>query len=444
MASGVATEDSKNSTRERSTKGGNQKRLSAIARPFKRKREEDDTALGSPWDETTRRKLRVEDLDLEKSYVDEIPIPDSGHSELGPRNPRWQHKGKKPLIDVDKLPEGWNAREPDLDEEDIEGQIERCEERIADNIMPHSFTHKLKMYQARRALRDKTAVGEPAGLGWPVYQRLDNLKQTQTQLENDGDKYEQLPNIKAIIEAYRSKRLDPLIGTSLKRSTRNMMVMFGPGPVPSVPAVSVNVDNRLTLLHTITLALRLPNYQYWEEFSFIYDTGSCVMSLFDQDIETLMGPFRPPDAPAVPIVSGMDITTHFNTFNVPVITVEVTMLNAKRQRQTPWTRIPAFIKPGSFVNHPTTPRCDGPFLHYLFYVATIPDRTPSLQIATSRWDINLGGGLNMKKREAPALNTIKSAMPPFGYGDLTAQNAPKGWAAIHGAKEMPKPARGVP
>jgi len=68
---------------------------------------------GSPNDPTERKYLDVEDLDVERSYVDYIvpaaPVPK-------PERPkRWKHPGNEPLTDPDKLPKGWTTLEPDLD-----------------------------------------------------------------------------------------------------------------------------------------------------------------------------------------------------------------------------------------------------------------------------------------------------------------------------------------
>lgn len=72
-------------------------------------------AIGSPWDVTVRRKLRVEDLDLDTAYA-EVPSAVSV-PERPPRQRRWKHQGDTPLTDVKKLPKNWTMREPDLDDE---------------------------------------------------------------------------------------------------------------------------------------------------------------------------------------------------------------------------------------------------------------------------------------------------------------------------------------
>lgn len=47
---------------------------------------------------------------------------------------------------------------------------------------------------------------EPKGLSWEVVQRLDEMKKLHGLLEKD-DKEENISNVKAIIDAYRSKKL---------------------------------------------------------------------------------------------------------------------------------------------------------------------------------------------------------------------------------------------
>lgn len=83
--------------------------------PKKRKATAPDPTIGSPWDATVRRKLNVNDLDLNKSYVGALTRTPKRQPPRPPRQPRWKHHGPEPLIDIQKLPNGWNTREPDLD-----------------------------------------------------------------------------------------------------------------------------------------------------------------------------------------------------------------------------------------------------------------------------------------------------------------------------------------
>lgn len=137
--------------------------------PKKKKTAAPDPMVGSPWDATVRTKLNVDDLDLNTSYVGTLTRAPPQEDPRPPRQPRWRHEGDQPLIDIKRLPEGWNTREPDLDPEyvpfpyswgqlmlltpgsDIEAQIQRAKERIEDNIMPHTFETRLKEYESRKA-----------------------------------------------------------------------------------------------------------------------------------------------------------------------------------------------------------------------------------------------------------------------------------------------------
>lgn len=51
------------------------------------------------------------------------------------------------------------------------------------------------------------AFSEPRHLSLEVLQRLDALKSIEKDLDRDGDKLEQLPNVKAVLQAYRTGSL---------------------------------------------------------------------------------------------------------------------------------------------------------------------------------------------------------------------------------------------
>ncbi|KAJ5750074.1 hypothetical protein N7533_007102, partial [Penicillium manginii] len=74
-----------------------------------------------------------------KSYVGVFKAPEV---ERPPRD-RWS-KPSEPINNREHLPEGWHDEEPDLDPNDTEAHIARCHERIADDIIPVIFEHKLK------------------------------------------------------------------------------------------------------------------------------------------------------------------------------------------------------------------------------------------------------------------------------------------------------------
>lgn len=91
---------------------------------------------------------------------------------------------------------------------DIEGNIQRCHDRIGDGIMPQWWEGKLKRYTEWKENLDKFKASEKESLSWEVVVRLKNLEQIKSHLEEEGDeKYGQLPNVIALIQAYRSEKL---------------------------------------------------------------------------------------------------------------------------------------------------------------------------------------------------------------------------------------------
>lgn len=70
---------------------------------------------GSPRDPTPRQPIKVEDLDLGRSYVDDYTLIPSIEDEIPVPQTRRRHAGPEPLTDPAKLPRGWNTEEPDLD-----------------------------------------------------------------------------------------------------------------------------------------------------------------------------------------------------------------------------------------------------------------------------------------------------------------------------------------
>ncbi|KAJ5088574.1 hypothetical protein N7456_012190 [Penicillium angulare] len=174
----------------------------------KRRRTRNKNELGrqDPRQSTQRIRVKIEDLDLDKSYVGCYPL-NPQVSERAFRQPRWRHRREQPLIDEKKLPPKWSSDEPDLSESDIDGQIARCLERIDDNIMPHIFEQRLEEYKTTKAHREELAKVEPEGLSWDVVQRINTLKALRKGLRR-SDPNKQLSNVKAILAAYRTKSLE--------------------------------------------------------------------------------------------------------------------------------------------------------------------------------------------------------------------------------------------
>ncbi|KAJ5589939.1 hypothetical protein N7450_003911, partial [Penicillium hetheringtonii] len=144
-------------------------------------------------------------LDLDVSYVGKIKVPPKPPKP--PRHRRWKHRGREPLEDPTQLPDDWTESEPDLSDDDYDAQIERCEERIKDNIMVSRFQEKLEALKEDKAQKDFWIDSEPFGLTWPVIQRLRVLKDIEEDLSKE-DPYDQLLTVRSIMRAYRYHELE--------------------------------------------------------------------------------------------------------------------------------------------------------------------------------------------------------------------------------------------
>ncbi|KAJ5651766.1 hypothetical protein N7507_009192 [Penicillium longicatenatum] len=252
----------------------------------------------------------------------------NGPQKLNPRpqRQRWTHPGKQPLNDWTQLPQGWSIDEPDLDPLDLGAQIQRCKERIEDNIMPYIFKIRLKVLEDAKASRGLIiAPYQGQGLSWDVIQRLESLKALREELTANGDVFEELPNVESIIKAYESGdlELDGKItywshGRVVHRSNSFDWDEFkwanrmhqgykgfwvemrgdpGPSSVNSYKAIcSTDNDGQ----YVIPLFLRLgqdlmqdKNASKTEpeiEFDFIDDTGCGPLKIYTDDVAILQGP----------------------------------------------------------------------------------------------------------------------------------------------------------
>ncbi|KGO78079.1 hypothetical protein PITC_041100 [Penicillium italicum] len=162
---------------------------------------------GSPKDPTPRIELKIEDLDLEKSYTDTW-ISSKPQRKPKKRRPWTKRTASDPITDPAQLPPGWHMNEDDLDINDIDSQIERCYERIAENIMPHVFEQRLEEYTAAKIKNEQIRFPGSEELSWDAIQRVHALEAMKTDLASTTDEHDQLPNIEALLEAYKSGELD--------------------------------------------------------------------------------------------------------------------------------------------------------------------------------------------------------------------------------------------
>ncbi|KAJ5729667.1 uncharacterized protein N7483_004175 [Penicillium malachiteum] len=105
----------------------------------------------------------------------------------------------------------WPHKDLDLnietDPSDYESQIACCKERIAEGVLVYVFEEKLKTLEARVKKRDSLMAKWPSH-SHAIVERLDFFEALRNFLLKDGDKNEVISTIKAIAQAYLSKRLD--------------------------------------------------------------------------------------------------------------------------------------------------------------------------------------------------------------------------------------------
>lgn len=162
------------------------------------------------------------------------------------------------------------------------------------------------------------------------------------------------------------------------------------------------------------------------------------MSIYQGDLKMLLGPFGTTFGPSVPVVTMSISDTCNGVIRRQVIEIEVTILDANRQRMTPWTRTLCGLNPGGWTTN-TTPRLDGPILKDLLYMASVPDGTRRVFISSSRYELGL-----------PDLDLVANpprhrATAPYPVPPGTFATTHGGWFPVAGgAMAMPRPAAGVP
>lgn len=67
------------------------------------------------------QNIKVEDLDLDVSYVGKIESPKRCAL---PKRKRWTHDGDESLLNPEDLPRKWTSEEPDLDHECVNTVVE--------------------------------------------------------------------------------------------------------------------------------------------------------------------------------------------------------------------------------------------------------------------------------------------------------------------------------
>ncbi|KAJ6008003.1 hypothetical protein N7540_011979 [Penicillium herquei] len=108
-------------------------------------------------------------------------------------------------------PTSWVDDEPDIDEDDVETQIKRCQERIIEGKMKDYYEDKLKMLGKKKLHQDETMARWPS-MSFQVAKRLDFFKGLIEHLHENGDKHKVRLTIEAIMKQYLTKKLDWIPG----------------------------------------------------------------------------------------------------------------------------------------------------------------------------------------------------------------------------------------
>ncbi|KAJ5503253.1 hypothetical protein N7463_006127 [Penicillium fimorum] len=299
-----------------------------------------------------------------------------------PRQQRWKHDGDVPITDPALVPEGWNADELDLNFNDIDGQIERCMERISDGILPDFFEFRLSQYEKRRAARDEMIHSEPAGLSWDIVRRLDHMKIIETHLSTNGDPDDQLPNVKAITKAYREGRL----GWS-----RGWVSYWSKG-------VQLNTPQKF-------------DADYHKKLAEEYDTTRAwwVEGLQAPGGANLGGFHAFPPANGIHSIEWRYVLI-VKILTIIVVEIDVRLNDGAGQTLSYWMRIQACV----LVNLPAPNAgmlLSGPFLRFALYTATCPDGQGNLYVCNFKRELmNLPTiPPNFVPRAPPFVNTAPPA-----------------------------------
>ncbi|KAJ5715606.1 uncharacterized protein N7483_012787 [Penicillium malachiteum] len=352
-------------------------------------------------DRKVKTKLKYEDLDLEVSYVGKVALPEVKRG----KKQVWHKSGEKPIIHRGRVPPGWNDHEPDLDLEDYDAQIKRCDERIQEGIMPAVFEWKKEEFQLAKAKRDEEFEGLQ-GYSLNVARRIKSLEQIVEGLEKpNGDYFEQICNAKAILLAYRYWTLDwnPGLVTYWSKGERiseprpfvmkefNVINLkhegsksfwvegiHGPGPVNQLlksQKALMRAEHPNDFIRMHDWSLRLPGMNIHHDFEILDDTGCDDLSLRVRDMALLQRLHQdaghPAGTPALK-VAGAALVTNSDGTQRPedIMFIEANFKDENGEFMTSWDEIICLLAnpPGAAV----VPRLSGPWLRYKLYTASAP------------------------------------------------------------------------
>ncbi|KAJ5281567.1 hypothetical protein N7478_006939 [Penicillium angulare] len=363
--------------------------------------------------------------DPEKTYIGERKAP-KGRRKRPARRERYKAPEGKPILSRRNIPTEWkwNEWDLDLDRNDIEGQIQRCKERIEDGILPFIFKDRLSEFEVKKHAKDQIMAKHP-GHTFEVAQCLENLLFIEESLQKkDSDEYKQLPNVRALIKAYKSKALDWNQGLVTYWSHGRQLCQPRPlswkefyavnrmhdgwesfwveglnGPGPSKKFVKMKTElanaNLSDFNRFVSISLRIPLCEGAEiPYDFIDDTGSDMACVFRNNVLSLaQAALAVPNSgyaggvhtatrssarvPLPPIVGVVTILCALGTQTVEnVILLEANAKDDNDEYIMPhWSPIQVGVMPDRGPGDPELHRLSGPWCRSQLFMTTIPDNS---------------------------------------------------------------------
>ncbi|KAJ5179175.1 hypothetical protein N7492_002385, partial [Penicillium capsulatum] len=312
---------------------------------------------------------------------------------------------------------------------DIDGQIERCHCRLREKIMPQIFERRLQAYTIAKQRRDAMFQSEPSGLSLPVVQRLHDLRAIEQALQQ-RDIWEQLPNVRSLIDAYRTKKLvwkDGLVtywsrGSRIGKPKQFQWHEFEKinqdrdghkgfwvegvsieGPASLNAFLMIPPYNPNWFTHMLKIHVRVPMGEFDQEprpvvLDFLDDTGSQFMHLYEDDLDLIhhsAGRF----APGLGVING---STAAGWLQLPTVELEARIYCDDGSPMAEWVKIQTTAQQGSAQSNGNH-RLSGIWVRHILYTATAPDNQGQLMLSTGK----------------SHLNTLPTVRPPLGMSTVT-------------------------
>lgn len=160
--------------------------------------------------------------------------------------------------------------------------------------------------------------------------------------------------------------------------------------------------------------------RWYAELEFLYDTGAGMMSLFEGDLQNIMG-----TSIQEPPVMGLNASmiADGSTMVAPVVELEVTILDYQRRRMTRWVRVQCQVFRGwcSESHH----RLDGPWLRQMLYTGSAPRDNDLMWITNTHAELVDAIPDTGHSRSLPAILPATLPLDPGGRASLMPRGRPR-------------------